>query len=60
MYPAPGAGGYPRDQQLIDSGREINAQVALFAWVGSALIEARQNEEDPFKKLERVVSWERS
>lgn len=48
-----------RDEKHLRQGKAINQGVLLYGKVGSALIQAKQDEEDPFKMLEGVMPWEK-
>jgi hypothetical protein len=41
-----------------EAGKAINEKVRLYAKVGRALIEAKETGNDPFKAIERILSWE--
>jgi TnpA family transposase len=41
-----------------EQGKAINDKVRLYALVGQALIEAKQNEADPFSEIEKLMTWE--
>jgi len=45
-------------QQFQASGKAINAKVRLFSCIGQALIEAKQNGDDPFAAIEAIMSWD--
>ena len=46
------------ESQFQQSGKEINHKVNLYWKIGSALLEARKNQSDPFTAIESVISWE--
>ena len=46
------------ESQFQQSGKEINHKVNLYWKIGSALLEARKNQSDPFTAIEAVISWE--
>ena len=39
------------------SGRSINHKLKLYTQIGSALIEAKENGEDPFSAIEKILPW---
>lgn len=39
------------------TGKAVNEKVRLYAKVGTALIEAKEEKSDPFKAIEAVVPW---
>jgi TnpA family transposase len=41
-----------------ESGKAINEKVRLYVKVGQALIEAKENGNDPFLAIEQILSWE--
>ena len=45
-------------KQFQQSGKAINNQMLLYSKIGQALLEAKQNETDPFAAIESVISWE--
>lgn len=45
-------------QQFQAAGKSINQQVRLFGRIGLALVEARQNGDDPFAAIEAVLPWD--
>ena len=45
-------------QQFQDSGKAINEKVRLYGRVGQALLEAKENDEDPFAAIESVLPWD--
>lgn len=45
-------------KQFQQSGKAINNQMLLYRKIGQALLEAKQNETDPFAAIESVISWE--
>ena len=40
------------------NGKSINAMVVAFAELGTALIQARENNTDPFQMVEKVMPWD--
>ncbi len=44
--------------QFQESGKEINDKVRLYSKIGHALLEAKKLKEDPFKAIEKIISWE--
>ena len=46
------------EEQFQQSGKAINDKVRLFYRIGQALLEARQNDGDPFKAIEAIIPWE--
>jgi hypothetical protein len=47
------------EKTFAESGKAVNDKVRLYAKVGAALIEAKQNNADAFAAIESVVPWER-
>ncbi len=45
-------------KQFQQSGKSINNQMLLYGKIGQALIDAKQNDTDPFSAIESVISWE--
>ena len=45
-------------KQFQQSGKAINNQMLLYSKIGQALLDAKQNETDPFAAIESVISWE--
>ena len=45
-------------QQFQASGKAINDKVRMYGRIGQALIEAKQNGDDPFAAIEAVMPWE--
>jgi TnpA family transposase len=45
-------------QQFHASGKAINDKVRLYGRIGQALLEAKQNNQDPFAAIESVMSWD--
>ena len=45
-------------KQFQASGKAINAKVRLFGRIGQALLDAKQDGNDPFTAIETVISWE--
>ena len=45
-------------QTFQENGKAINDKVRLYALVGQALIEAKQNAADPFSEIEKLMSWD--
>jgi TnpA family transposase len=48
-----------RDEGLRRHGKAINEKVGLYAKLGKALINAKENGEDPYEVLEEMMGWER-
>lgn len=46
-------------QQIQTRGRPLAEQVRLYGRVGRALIDARENDADPYEAVEAVLPWER-
>ncbi len=40
------------------SGKSINAKLRLYSRIGRALLEAKQNGQDPFAAIETILPWE--
>ncbi len=48
-----------RDEGFRRHGKAINEKVGLYARLGKALIEARENGDDPYDVLDELMGWER-
>jgi TnpA family transposase len=48
---------HKHQQQFQASGKAINDKVRLYGRVGQALIDAKQNDSDPFAAIEAVLPW---
>lgn len=48
-----------RDEGFRKHGKAINEKVGLYAKLGNALINAKENGEDPYEVLEEMMGWER-
>lgn len=46
-------------EQFRASGKSINEKLRMYAQIGQALMEAKQNGGDPFAAIEAVIPWER-
>ncbi len=46
------------DRSFAEQGKAINDKVRLYAKVGAALVEAREQGRDPFAAIEAIVPWE--
>jgi hypothetical protein len=46
------------ERAFADQGKAINDKVRLYAKVGAALVDAREQGRDPFAAIEAVVPWE--
>lgn len=45
-------------QQFQESGRAINNKVQLYGRIGKALVDAREQKQDPFKAIESIINWD--
>lgn len=45
-------------KQFQQSGKAINNQILLYSKIGQALLNAKENDTDPFAAIEAVISWE--
>ncbi|MBU3626311.1 hypothetical protein ICN48_08695 [Polynucleobacter sp. JS-Safj-400b-B2] len=43
-------------QQFQESGRAINKKVQLYGRIGKALVDAREQKQDPFKAIESIIN----
>lgn len=48
-----------RDEGFRKHGKAINEKVGLYVRLGKALINAKENGEDPYEVLEEMMGWER-
>ena len=48
-----------RDEGFRKHGKAINEKVGLYAKLGNALINAKENGEDPYEVLDEMMGWER-
>jgi hypothetical protein len=39
------------------SGKDINSKIRIYGKVGQALLNAKENNTDPFTAIESVISW---
>ncbi|MFM0609730.1 Tn3 family transposase [Paraburkholderia sediminicola] len=46
------------EKRFAADGKAVNEKVRLYAKVGTALIEAKEEKSDPFKAIEAVVPWD--
>ncbi len=52
------AAKHKHQQKFQSSGKEINDKVRLYSSIGQALIDAKQNGNDPFTAIETIISWD--
>lgn len=45
-------------QQFQESGKAINDKVQLYGRIGKALVDAREQKQDPFKAIESIINWD--
>lgn len=45
-------------QAFVASGKSINEKVELYSLIGKALIQAKQQNTNPFDAIETIISWE--
>ena len=45
-------------QEFQADGKAINEKVRLYGRIGQALLEAKENDEDPFAAIESILPWD--
>ena len=47
-----------RDEAFLAQGKAINEKVGLYAELGKALIQAREDQDDPFSVIDTILGWD--
>lgn len=47
-----------RDEAFIAQGKAINDKVQLYATLGKALIQAREEDDDPYRVIDTMIGWD--